>query len=220
MAETSNTTVIIVGIILIAVLFGADLRLWDFLDNLFEGWEDLFDLPFGDSLGVMGIGMTIEFADGHTETIHPEDAGPLMPLRVDFGGDRIISLTYELHVKASWSGNLLQSQGTGAIGCYRNQGNATIGEAIIGYGGIPINGSWNKVGWLTVTDTEIEAICFADGPYQLDGYATYASTWTFEGGQSDSFNTKLGPVATAIWVIPEGIKTYQTQFPQPTPLYP
>jgi len=166
------------GIVIIIIIVGAVI----FLDLPF--------LPSGDTQHTkgdyVGIGMTIHYTDGHTETIHPERAIPLMPLTVYVDGSPISSIDYDVFCQLSWVGDLTSVTYDTDIRIVDAEPTEIMKEGSkLNYVYTPSQNEWVKTLGISITAQEIET--WADTHSALwvavEGHATVNVDVAFANGE-------------------------------------
>ena len=166
MAKTSPMTLIAI-IVVVALLAGGSLitAFGDLFGQGWETWQDLWD--FGKTDGqtatgqTVGVGITINYADGTTEEYEPKDEYKLIPLTVTLGDKEIKSIEFFASCKILYSGELETVWATGEFTAENAKWQTTIySEPFSQTMSEPVpSGEWFGIAYLPVSASAIEQSC-------------------------------------------------------------
>jgi hypothetical protein len=140
----------------------------------------------GGSGGKLGVGLTIEFADGTTKEVDPSQITfTLFPLTVYFQGQAIKSVTWHAYVQLDWTGTLTSLELKGPMELKSNTGVQLRKENMLKTytsANLPPKGGWFEMWKFSLTAEEIEYSIPQTGDYTLTCTVSVTATATFSTG--------------------------------------
>lgn len=136
--------------------------------------------------GKIGVGMTITFADGSTQTVDPSQIQfTLFPLTVYFQNQPISSITWHAYVQLDWVGDITSLELKGPMEVKSNTGVTLRKENMLKTytpGNLPNKNTWFEMWKFSLTADEIEYSLGASGDYTLTCTVNVTATAMFSNG--------------------------------------
>lgn len=136
--------------------------------------------------GKIGVGMTITFADGSTQTVDPSQIQfTLFPLTVYFQNQPISSITWHAYVQLDWVGDITSLELKGPMEVKSNTGVTLRKENMLKTytpGNLPNKNTWFEMWKFSLTADEIEYSLGASGDYILTCTVNVTATAMFSNG--------------------------------------
>ncbi|MEM3464045.1 MAG: hypothetical protein QXL91_04195 [Candidatus Bathyarchaeia archaeon] len=136
--------------------------------------------------GKIGVGMTITFADGSTQTVDPSQIQfMLFPLTVYFQNQPISSITWHAYVQLDWVGDITSLELKGPMEVKSNTGVTLRKENMLKTytpGNLPNKNTWFEMWKFSLTADEIEYSLGASGDYTLTCTVNVTATAMFSNG--------------------------------------
>jgi hypothetical protein len=141
----------------------------------------------GGSGGKLGVGLTIEFADGTTKDVDPSQIQyTLFPLTVYFQGQAIKSVTWHAYVQLDWEGTMTSLELKGPMEVKSNTGVQLRKENMLktySSSNLPPKGGWFEMWKFSLTAEDIEYSLPQTGDYTLTCTINVTATAMFSSGQ-------------------------------------
>lgn len=136
--------------------------------------------------GKIGVGMTITFADGSTQEIHPSQIQfTLFPLTVYVQNQPISSITWRAYVQLDWVGEMTSLELKGPMEVKSNTGVLLRKENMLktyASANLPSKGAWFEMWKFSLTAGDIEYSLGASGDYTLTCTVNVTATAMFSNG--------------------------------------
>lgn len=136
--------------------------------------------------GKLGVGLTIEFADGTTKDVEPSQIQyTLFPLTVYFQGQAIKSVTWRAYVQLDWTGDMTSLQFSGPMEVKSNTGVSLRKEGILknyASSNLPNKNTWVEIWSFSLTAEDIEYSLQQTGDYTLTCTVNVTATAMFSSG--------------------------------------
>ena len=147
----------------------------------------------GGAGGKLGVGLTIEFADGTTKEVDPSQIQyTLFPLTVYFQGQAIKSVTWHAYAQLDWVGEMTSLQLSGPMTVKSNTGVTLRSEGMLRTytsSNMPNKNAWFEIWSFSLTAEDIE--------YSLPQTGDYTLTCTINVTATANFSNGLQSVKTA-----------------------
>jgi hypothetical protein len=162
----------------------------------------------GGSGGKLGVGLTIEFADGTTKNIDPSQVQfTLFPLTVYLQGQAIKSVTWHAYVQLDWEGTMTSLELKGPMELKSNTGVQLRKENMLKTytsANLPGKGAWFEMWKFSLTAEEIEYNLPQTGDYTLTCTINVTATANFSSG-TQSVKTASASANMPIHIDASGI---------------
>ncbi|MEM3760156.1 MAG: hypothetical protein QXZ02_03475 [Candidatus Bathyarchaeia archaeon] len=136
--------------------------------------------------GKIGVGMTITYADGSTQTVDPSQIQfTLFPLTVYVQNQPISSITWHAYIQLDWVGDMTSLELKGPMEVKSNTGVTLRKENMLKTytsSNLPNKGAWFEMWKFTLTANDIEYSLGASGDYTLTCTVNVTATAMFSSG--------------------------------------